>query len=328
MPYYPSDAWDTVFAVGDIHGDVGLTIRLFCDVIGVVKYTHTNTWEWVAPAKTCVVVCGDVLDRSRKKGVSGDGENKEQKNFPDDYYVLLLLNEWSKLAKTHECAILRILGNHDIQVLPGYSSDKGNELLLIKDKICGGTQNALKCRELSFQKGLYFDAIWSGNPSLYVQIGSWFFTHSGEIETKRIQDMLKDETQSLASIKKQMQNGKIDALFLQFVSGRSVLTKTAEDLEILMDTWNRHHGHAIQHMVIGHNPQSITTRCNSRGQFSRYNDRVNSVALQWKDASFLLNGKNQALLNRARIGIISCSANKTARHLSSIASQIEIINRF
>lgn len=51
MPSYPSDQWDQVFAVGDLHGDVDLTVRLFRDVLKVVKGgdgSSLDGWTWKA----------------------------------------------------------------------------------------------------------------------------------------------------------------------------------------------------------------------------------------------------------------------------------------
>lgn len=103
--YYATDAFAVVFAVADLHGDVDATLTLFCDIMQVVAWNrehtaHTGSWRWVARAPTCVVVCGDVVDRSRGKGRGGPtfGENKHQTALPDDLFLLHLLNHWSALA--------------------------------------------------------------------------------------------------------------------------------------------------------------------------------------------------------------------------------------
>lgn len=54
MPFYPSDEWDTVYALSDVHGDVGIVLTLFCDVMKVVERnldptSDPKTWRWVAP---------------------------------------------------------------------------------------------------------------------------------------------------------------------------------------------------------------------------------------------------------------------------------------
>lgn len=83
-----------------------------------------------------MVVCGDVLDRSRGNGANKGGENDRQTTFPDDLWVLKLLNRWATLAEGAEtgCALIRLLGNHDIMYYKGYSSEQGNETLRNADK--------------------------------------------------------------------------------------------------------------------------------------------------------------------------------------------------
>lgn len=113
--YYAADAFAVVFAVADLHGDVDVAITLFCDIMQVVAWDTPNSlWRWVARAPTCVVVCGDVVDRSRGKCRGGPafGENGHQKELPDDLFLLHLLNHWSTLATAagiQRCAAMSLV---------------------------------------------------------------------------------------------------------------------------------------------------------------------------------------------------------------------------
>jgi hypothetical protein len=104
--YIDADQFDAVYAIGDLHGDVGAAVAIFRDLIGAVQYDPTvvGQWKWVRE-RCAVVVLGDVVDRARIRGVSTSGENRIQEDIPDDLYLLRLLNHWSDLAdaieKTH-----------------------------------------------------------------------------------------------------------------------------------------------------------------------------------------------------------------------------------
>ena len=123
--YYPADAFDTVYAASDLHGDVDVTVTIFRDLLGVVAHPEdcATTWRWVAPPRTCVVICGDVVDRSRvaRRGGSDYGENERQSELPDDLFVVKLLNHWAYLADTAGtgCKVFRLLGNHEVGALRG-----------------------------------------------------------------------------------------------------------------------------------------------------------------------------------------------------------------
>jgi hypothetical protein len=96
--YYSAAAFPTVYAVGDLHGDVETAITLFRDVLGAVRFIEdTGSWAWTLPSRTAVVVCGDVVDRSRGFRRTTKGENVSQADLPDDLFLLRLLNEWDTL---------------------------------------------------------------------------------------------------------------------------------------------------------------------------------------------------------------------------------------
>ena len=185
--YFTADAFATVFAISDLHGDVDATIVLFCDVLRVVQWDHRNenSWRWVAPVPTCVVVCGDIVDRSRGNGRGGPafGENVRQNALPDDLFLLHMLNHWSDLATVAGSALIRIIGNHEVFDYDGYASDHGKHLLYDRvERHRKANGDVHLNHRLSFRTpgAAYWNAIWSkGAVALWLQIGEWLFVHAG-----------------------------------------------------------------------------------------------------------------------------------------------------
>jgi hypothetical protein len=185
--YFTADTFATVFAISDLHGDVDAAIVLFCDVMRVVQWDqgHQNSWHWISPVPTCVVVCGDVLDRSRGNGQGGPefGENERQNTLPDDLFLLHMLNHWSDLAAEAGSALIRIIGNHEVFLYDGYASDYGKGVLYDRvERHHNANGDTHLNHRLSFRTpgAAYWDAIWyKGVVALWLQIGEWLFVHAG-----------------------------------------------------------------------------------------------------------------------------------------------------
>lgn len=114
--------FDTIYAIGDIHGDLNLLLTLlyFCakviDEKGAWKKTKT---------KCCVVLVGDTIDRYRP-GVYSAGELDGE-----ELLIHLLLNFLDEEAKKHDSRVLKCLGNHEEMNLQGnysYATAKGKQL--------------------------------------------------------------------------------------------------------------------------------------------------------------------------------------------------------
>ena len=187
--YYPAEAFDTVYAVSDLHGDLDVAIVLMRDVLRVVGHPPdggSSTWRWIAPPRTCVVVCGDVVDRSRsaRRGGPQYGENDRQSELPDDLCLLRLLNHWAHLARVSAsgCRLLRLLGNHEVAgatVCTEYVSEHSLALLQALETH-SSDPCANRCASFATPGAAFHDAIWY-RPSvrLLVQIGPYVFVHAG-----------------------------------------------------------------------------------------------------------------------------------------------------
>lgn len=164
-----------LYAVGDLHGDVGLVLRIFRDVLQLVAPSSSSVadrWVWVGGPAVCVVICGDVVDRERTPGrFSSPGENSEQDRYPDDLYVLWLLNDWSELAELHGSCIIRLLGNHDVFQYRNHTTPRSLQLLA---RLEPGVS-----RSRSFATGEFHRAIWHKSCRIIVQIGHVLLVHGG-----------------------------------------------------------------------------------------------------------------------------------------------------
>jgi hypothetical protein len=194
--YIPANRFDAVYAVGDTHGDVGVAIAVFENLLGVVERTPPKAagspagWRWRRP-RCAVVVLGDVVDRSRRHRTSESGENEYQVDRPDDLFLLELLNHWADLADAAGSLLIRLVGNHEVfQRDLRFSTARDERLLLQLERHaeCGGGGTPIDpgCnRTASFCRtnGAYFDAIWrKGHPRVIQQIGPWLFVHGGLTE--------------------------------------------------------------------------------------------------------------------------------------------------
>lgn len=119
--FWPESAFDTLWAIGDLHGDLTTAIVCLRDLARVATKRGPGRWEWTAPPRTCVVVLGDVLDRCRKgTKLEPDtmGRNVGIGEQPNEEAMLLdLLVQLKQGAHTRQGALIFLLGNHELHNL-------------------------------------------------------------------------------------------------------------------------------------------------------------------------------------------------------------------
>lgn len=183
--YYDAAAFDTVYAIGDTHGDVESAIVLFRDVLQAVRFdAATRQWAWVLPPRSAVVVCGDVVDRSRALRRPTQGENAQQDQLPDDLFLLRLFNHWDALAMETGSRVFRLVGNHEVFPETIQHSTGNDERLLYerveKHPACGRDLTCNRVLSFTTPGSAYYEAIWNDNRARVVlQIGGWLFVHGG-----------------------------------------------------------------------------------------------------------------------------------------------------
>jgi hypothetical protein len=265
--YYAADVFEVVFAVSDLHGDVELTMTLFGDVMRVVAWDR-GSWRWVAdPVTTCVVVCGDVVDRYRSGGTYPEkGENVLQTEQPDDLFLLRLLNQWSRLAAAAGGAVIRLIGNHEAFAYPTYASHRSKQLLYDRTErhhAAGGDLDHNHRLSFTTPGAAYWDAIWSdGVVALWVQIGGWLFVHAGltpaAVRALHPHDRAfrtLREWVSERSPHRSLPIGIRDALETRTLNTSNGLAGT--HTRMLLNDWSRHSGHPTAVLVVGHCVQSM-----------------------------------------------------------------------
>jgi hypothetical protein len=291
--YFDADAFSIVFAVGDLHGDVDVAMTLFCDIMQVVAWdmrdNSKGSWRWVARTPTCVVICGDVVDRSRHKGMGGPvfGENCHQSALPDDLFLLHLLNHWSSLAtaagsqhwatppphiQTFELwpsavhsALIRLIGNHEVFAYTDYASTHSKQLLYDKVERHGGfNMDIHHNHRLSFMTpgAVYWNAIWNkGMVCLWLQIGATLFVHAGL--TDAAVRALHPHDKAFATLRMWVSNpdrsrlprGLRDALETRTLDANNpqagILTRK------LLNAWSHIAMRTTTTLIVGHSVQSI-----------------------------------------------------------------------
>lgn len=257
--YTGSERFDVVYAVGDTHGDVGATVAVFRDLLGVVRRDdRTGHWAWSRP-RCAVVVLGDVVDRSRVRQTSEPGENDHQSRLPDDLFLLRLLNHWADLADRAQSLLIRLVGNHEVfQGSLRYSTARDQALLY-------GVERHPECRtdihcnrQASFRKegGAYFRAIWGGgHPRVVQQIGPWVFVHGG-ITERAVEYVRAVGPQNLVRHARAFMTGRCEA-----TDGLGDLLETrtldhrpgvGDRARALLDKWALATGRAADFVAVGH----------------------------------------------------------------------------
>ena len=134
---------DRIIAIGDVHGDLHLTIKnlLLAKVIKVTDDTKnilqvtyedetTEKYKWIGD-DTVVVQVGDQVDRCRPVGLGKVCIVDKEATINDehsDIKILDLFTELNKLAKKKKGMVISLLGNHELMNYQGninYVSYKG-----------------------------------------------------------------------------------------------------------------------------------------------------------------------------------------------------------
>lgn len=100
-----------IIAIGDVHGDIDLTIKSF----KLAKLINDKL-EWIAePKDTVVVQLGDQIDSCRPiYGVYDCKNTKKRFDSRDDLNVLSFFNEMDQKARQHGGAVYSLFGNHEL----------------------------------------------------------------------------------------------------------------------------------------------------------------------------------------------------------------------
>jgi hypothetical protein len=207
-----------IYAMGDFHGDLKLTINLMykCNVInknygqlvnnGIIDenlimnmsdFTDidsqnlakdiVNNIKWTA-LDTYIVQVGDQIDRCRPKENKCIYENETFEDEASDITILYLMTELNKKAKKKNSAVISLLGNHELMNVQGrmeYVSYRN--IKQFADPHDEDIKKAMKNRQYFFQKGQKYAKYLACTRKAAVIIGSNCFVHAGIIH-----DYIKD----------------------------------------------------------------------------------------------------------------------------------------
>jgi hypothetical protein len=173
-----------IIAIGDIHGDLKLAIRVL-KLAKVIDRDH----NWIAqPPNTVIVQVGDQVDRCRP--YSGKCENPEETvdDEDSDLKILNFFNEIHRKATKVGGAVYSLLGNHEIMNVQGdmrYVSHlglKGFAKNWDDSKLKESIKRAKQDRIEAFKPGSEIAKMMACSRTSVLVVGSNIFVHAAVLE--------------------------------------------------------------------------------------------------------------------------------------------------
>jgi len=185
-----------VVAIGDLHGDLQVTIK-YLKLAGVIHMSTNHNMteqkdldkiEWIG-GNTHVVQVGDQIDRCRPNNWYRDvcADDSTYKDEGSDLKIMNLMDNLNDLAEKDGGKVISVLGNHEIMNCVGdfrYVSPKEFEEFGIYCK-AKRTQHkrvfpyGYKERKQAFSPGGIIAKRYANKRYTIVQIGDWVFAHGG-----------------------------------------------------------------------------------------------------------------------------------------------------
>ena len=199
--YYDLPQGARLVAIGDLHGDLSVTIKSL-KLAGVIPLDTPHYFENLKDAEkiewigenTHIVQVGDQIDRCRPNTWYRDicNDNDTYKDEGSDLKIMELLDKLDEKAKYHGGAVISILGNHEMMNCAGdfrYVSPKEFEEFgeYYNVKRVNNPNRVFpygyKERKQAFSPGGMIARKYAANRKAIVQVGKWLFAHGG-ITTK------------------------------------------------------------------------------------------------------------------------------------------------
>lgn len=195
--YYKLPDGAKIIAIGDIHGDLAVTIKSL-KLAGVIPMDTPHYFEniedcenieWIG-GNTHVVQVGDQIDRCRPNSWYRDicNDTDTYKDEGSNLKIMELLDRLDVKAKFQNGAVISILGNHEIMNCVGdfrYVSPKEFEEFgrFFKVRKTNSSNRVFpygyKERKQSFSPGGMIAKKFASNRKSIVQVGNWVFVHGG-----------------------------------------------------------------------------------------------------------------------------------------------------
>ncbi len=199
---FKNDMYDTIYALGDIHGDIMPLVICLRDCCKVIKKKkgfdfHQNredsdliaemSKEWDDPTfkedlnyewcgeKSVVVFCGDLLDNVR-----GNIERKPQESPFEEARVLKFINSINKQAMKAGGRLYKVLGNHDLYNLNGRTKTDYSSMVSNYAKTYPGYFQGADGRLDYFSKGKPGAKLLGEDGAyIFLMIKDFIFVHGG-----------------------------------------------------------------------------------------------------------------------------------------------------
>tara|TARA_B100000575_G_scaffold291788_1_gene298518 strand:+ start:17023 stop:17952 length:930 start_codon:yes stop_codon:yes gene_type:complete len=250
---------DTIYVVGDIHGDFNVLLRSLKKA-GIIKgINKNNRYKWMIK-DAHVVQLGDILDKGGR-GISSEAQAMEE------YHIYDYLNQLDIVAQKEKGAVHYLIGNHEIMNM------LGNFNYVHKTHL---DSTGIDLRRQLFKPGGYMAKLLACHSFGILKINNWFFCHAGILPQHVANKSITE----------------INTLIRQILRGeRSRESLSSDEMGMIFGPegflWNRKYKYGDQNscnllkntlinlkepnggMIIGHTPQKkLNNMCNKKLWFA------------------------------------------------------------
>jgi hypothetical protein len=184
-----------IIVIGDIHGDIEMTINTL-KVAKLIKKKYHNyepnilvnlvlkkkeeIWDG---GKTVVVQVGDQIDRCRPNGKNCSDPETTKNDEGNDWKILQFFTELHHQARVHGGAIYSLMGNHELMNVDGIFSHVSYKGLYEFDDYKGPNgetfNSGMEARKWAFKPGNPVSEFLACTRQMSIIIGSNLFVHAG-----------------------------------------------------------------------------------------------------------------------------------------------------
>ena len=275
-----------IIAIGDVHGDMKLIIKLllsvdviekvvqaYDDTLSVIVDNQTIYYKWIGK-KTCIVQIGDQIDSYRPNNII-------KNDNADDINILKFFTDLHNLArKNSSCGVYSLLGNHELMNVNGnfnYVSPANINIFKNEEE-----------RKEAFARGKEYAIFLACTRHSVIVINNFLFIHGGierefldnfrgrdklTILNRIVQKWLLNNLDKYNSLNMKELLSSGSSPFWTRILGNSKqlppnLPSTATECKDIVDpVLNYLDTYKIKGMVIGHTPQindGINSTCDNK----------------------------------------------------------------
>ena len=282
---------DRIIAIGDIHGDMQLTI----DCLKLAKIINDDN-DWIAdPPETIVVQIGDQIDRCRPtQKLKCDNPKATPFDENSDIKILEFFTELNKKARKKGGYVISLLGNHEILNVDGnmtYVSYEG--IKQFEDEINPKTKekfkSGLEARKFLFKNGNKYAKFLACTRQTAIIIGSNLFVHAAilpdlakQFKINELNLLIKkwllgiinnsDKIKGIGKLSDILFNYEKSPFWPRFLGNLppNVSIEDEDCIEYLVEPLELYN---CNNMIIGHTPQPFTKNNSGINVTCRYNDK-------------------------------------------------------